>query len=143
MQRLRLWLIAIAIGVLAGCATQNVSHAPGADLSSIKTIYVQKLPADQRGIEKLFARQLNEWGYQATMGIEAKPATPVDAVLTYEDHWLWWSVRMFMWRLYVEIRDGQTGALLASAEQPGSTAEYVPPEAMVKAVLKSVLKRSD
>lgn len=143
MQGLQPWPIIVAASLLVGCGTPSATYSPGADLSRVRTVYVQKLPADQRGIEKLFVRQLNEWGYQATTGIEAKPATPVEAVLTYEDRWRWWSVRMFMWRLNVEIRDGQTGALLASAEQPGSTAEYVPPEEMVKAVLKLVLKRSD
>jgi hypothetical protein len=140
MQGLRLWLIVVAVSLLVGCGTQRVSHSPGADLSKAKTFYVQKLPADQRGIEKVFARQLNEWGYQATTGVEAKPAAPVDAILTYEDRWRWLSYRMFMSRLNVEIHDGRTGALLASAEQPGSTAEDVPPEQMVKAVLQLVLK---
>ena len=107
MPRLRLWLITATIGMLAGCGTPSVTYSPSADLSRGQTFYVQKLPADQRGIEKLFARQLNEWGYQATTGIEAKPATPVDAILTYKDRWLWLSHRMFMSRLNVEIRDGK------------------------------------
>jgi hypothetical protein len=141
MSGLRLWSIVVAVCLLVGCGTESVSYSPGADLSTAKTFYVQKLPADQRGIEKLFARQLNEWGYQATTGVEAKPAAPVDAIVTYQDRWLWLSYRMFMSRLNVEIRDGRTGALLASAEQPGSTAENVSPEGMVKAILQAALKR--
>lgn len=143
MPRMRLWLITATIGMLAGCSTPSVTYSPSADLSQARTFYVRKLPADQRGIEKQFAWQLNEWGYQATTGIEAKPATPVDAILTYEDRWRWFGGRMFMWRLNVQIFDGHTGALLASAEQPGSTAEYVPPEQMVKAVLQLALKIPD
>jgi len=143
MPRMRLWLIAATIWMLAGCGTPSVTHSPGADLSQARTFYVQKLPADQRGIEKQFARQLNEWGYQATTGTEAKPATPVDAVLKYEDRWRWFGGRLFMWRLNVQIFDGHTTALLTSAEQPGSTAESVPPEEMVKAVLQLALKRTD
>ena len=65
----------------------------------------------------------------------------MDAIVTYQDRWLWLSYRMFMSRLNVEIRDGRTGALLASAEQPGSTAEDVSPEGMVKAILQAALKR--
>lgn len=141
MSGLRLWSIVVAVSLLVGCGTQGVSYSPGADLSKAKTFYVQKLPADERGIEKLFARQLNEWGYQATAGIEAKPTTPVDAIVTYQDRWWYLGGRMFMWRLNVQIFNGHTGALLASADQPGSTAELVSQEEMVGAILQAVLKR--
>lgn len=140
MQRLRLWLIAIAIGVLAGCATQNVSHAPGADLSSIKTIYVQKLAADQRGIDLLFVKQLNEWGFKATSGAAEKPAEPVDALLTYQDRWAW-DITMYMLRLNVQIRDAQTGSIIASAESMRPSLERLSPPEMVKEVLQAALKR--
>jgi hypothetical protein len=140
MQRLRLWLIAIAIGVLAGCATQNVSHAPGADLSSIKTIYVQKLAADQRGIDLLIVKQLNEWGFKATSGAAEKPAEPVDALLTYQDRWAW-DITMYMLRLNVQIRDAQTGSIIASAESVRPSLERLSPPEMVKEVLQAALKR--
>ena len=140
MQRMRFWLIVVAIGLLAGCATQNVSHAPGADLSKAKTFYVQKLSADQRGIEQLFAKQLNQWGYQATAGTTDKPAAPVDAIVTYQDRWAW-DITMYMLRLNVQIRDGESGTILASAESYRPSLERLAPEEMVKEVLQAALKR--
>jgi hypothetical protein len=140
MLRIRLWLIAIAIGLLTGCATHSVSHAPGADVSTIKTIYVQKLPADQRGIDLLFVKQLNEWGYKATGGAAEKPAEPVDALLTYQDRWAW-DITMYMLRLNVQIREGQTGAIVASAESMRPSLERLSPPEMVKEVLQAALKK--
>lgn len=140
MQRLRLWLIVAALAVVAGCATQNVSHAPGADVGTIKTFYVQKLAADQRGIDQLFVKQLTAWGFKAISGTEDKPATPVDAILTYQDRWMW-DITMYMLRLNVQIRDGQTGAIIASAESYRPSLERLDPPDMVKEVLQAALKR--
>ena len=140
MQRLRLWLIVAAMAFVAGCATQNVSHAPGADVGTIKTFYVQKLAADQRGIDQLFVKQLSAWGYTATAGVEEKPAVPVDAILTYQDRWMW-DITMYMLRLNVQIRDGQTGAITANAESYRPSLERIDPPEMVKEVLQAALKR--
>lgn len=140
MQRTRLWLLALAIGGLAACATQNVSHAPGTDVSTIKTIYVQKLPADQRGIDLLIVKQLNEWGYKAAGGTADKPAERVDALLTYQDRWAW-DITMYMLRLNVQIRDGQSGSIVASAESVRPSLERLSPPEMVKEVLQAALKK--
>ena len=140
MQRLRLWLIVAALGVFAGCATQNVSHAPGADLGSAKTFYVQKLAADTHNIDQLFVNQLKQWGYQAATGTAEKPTVPVDAIVTYQDRWMW-DITMYMLRLNVQIRDGQTGAIVASAESYRPSLERLDPPEMVKEVLQAALKR--
>jgi len=140
MQRLRLWLIVTAPGELASCSTQSVSHAPGAELGTFKTFYVQKLAADQRGIEQLFVKQLTAWGYTATSGAADRPATPVDAIVTYQDRWAW-DITMYMIRLNVQIRDAQTGAIVASAESMRPSLERRDPPEMVKDVLQAALKR--
>jgi len=140
MQRLRLWLIVAALGVLAGCATQNVSHAPGADLGTMKTFYVQKLPADQRNVDLLFVKQLSAWGYTATAGTADKPAAPVDAIITYQDRWAW-DITMYMIRLNIQVRDGKSGDIMASAESMRPSLERLDPPEMVKEVLQAALKR--
>jgi hypothetical protein len=140
MQRLRLWLLVAALGVLAGCATQNVSHAPGTDLGTMKTFYVQKLPTDQRGIEQLFVKQLSAWGYTATAGTADKPAAPVDAIITYQDRWAW-DITMYMIRLNIQVRDGKSSDIMASAESMRPSLERLDPPEMVKEVLQAALKR--
>jgi hypothetical protein len=54
--------------LLAACATVNSAKAPDADLGKLKTFYVARLPADERGIEKLIANRLKVMGYQSTSG---------------------------------------------------------------------------
>jgi len=140
MLKIRLILLAALIALAAGCATHNVTHAPGADLGNVKTFYVQKLSEDQRGIDLLFVTQLNEWGYQAVTGTAEKPATAVDAIVTYQDRWMW-DITMYMLRLNVQIREGQSGAIVASAESYRPSLERVSPPEMVKEVLQAALNR--
>lgn len=57
--------LVLACAVLTGCASMQATKAPGTDLSKLKTFYVAKLAADERGIEKLISARLDTMGYQA------------------------------------------------------------------------------
>src|SRR5215471_18793724 len=97
----------VLVLLLAGCATNKASHAPDADLHKLKTFYVAKLPADDNGVEKLIAKRLNVLGYQCTSGDAQTPPATVDAVVTYQDHWMW-DITMYMIKLDIQIHDGAT-----------------------------------
>lgn len=135
----RCLMVALAIAV-TGCASLNASHSPTADLGKVKTFYVQKLPADKRGIEQLIATQLTRWGYQASAGVTDQPPAPVDAIVTYQDRWMW-DITMYMLRLTVQVRDGATGTILGSAESYRPSLQRRSPEEMVEETLKAALKR--
>lgn len=125
---------------LSGCATTGAQKAPGADLTQLKTFYVTKLPADERGIEKLVAARLTEMGFEATSGIEPKPSQTADALVTYQDRWMW-DLTMYMIRLNVQIRDGRTGSILATGESMRPSLQRKSPEGMVQEVLTEIFKQ--
>jgi hypothetical protein len=74
--------------LISGCASLSVNMAPNTNLDSLETFYVQKLPADERGIERLISDQLNLFGLKSTWGTSETPPEPVDAIVTYQDKWM-------------------------------------------------------
>jgi len=131
--------VLLLVMVMAGCATNKASHAPDADLHKLKTFYVARLPADENGVEKLIAKRLNVLGYQCTSGDAQTPATPVDAVVTYQDRWMW-DITMYMIKLDIQIHDGATGAILANGEVVRPSLQRKSPEGMVEETLGVIFK---
>src|SRR5690242_21668455 len=98
MNRLMRTGLAALLLLLSGCATNNAVKAPDANLGRLKSFYVVRLPADERGVEKLIAARLSAMGYQSSSGEAASPPAPVDALVTYQDRWMW-DITMYMIKL--------------------------------------------
>jgi hypothetical protein len=129
----------LPILILAACATSNASRAPDANLGKLKTFYVVHHPEDGNGIEKLIAARLVTMGYQSTSGDAPKPAEPVDAVVTYQDRWMW-DITMYMIKLDIQIHDGTSDAILAKGQVMRPSLERKSPEGMVEETLGVIFK---
>lgn len=129
----------LAAGVLlGGCATSLDSETmPGVNLSAFKTFYVRKLPADGRGVERLISERLVAMGKRSTYGAEFKPPQPVDAIVTYQDRWMW-DLTMYMLELSIQLRDPQNDVQLASGHSMRTSLVRKSPEEMVKEVLDQI-----
>lgn len=125
--------------LLAACATETASRAPDTDLSRLKTFYVVRLPADHHGIQELICARLQQLGYRSTWGDARTPPSPVDAIVTYQDRWMW-DITMYMIRLDVQVRDGGTGAILAYGEVQRPSLERKSPQGMVEQTLGELFK---
>lgn len=134
-------LLAITVGLMSGCITQLKSDiAPGTDLANIKKFYVVRLPADQRGVEKLIADRLNLMGHTATSGEAAAIPADAEAIVTYQDKWMW-DITMYMIELNVQIRNPKSNIAIASGHTlRTSLARKSPPE-MVEEVLTDMFKK--
>ena len=139
MKRLMRIGLSLPILMLSACATNNATRAPDANLTKIKTFYVARLPADERGIEKLIAARLTKMGYQSSSGDAPKPAEPVDAIVTYQDRWMW-DITMYMIKLDIQIHDGSSGAVLAKGEVMRPSLQRKSPEGMVEETLGVIFK---
>lgn len=126
------------IFMFAACAspTLEAKKMPGADLSPLKTVYVEKLTADERGIDQLIASQLTRMGFAVTNSVTA---SQVDAIVTYQDRWMW-DITMFMVQLSIQVRDGQTKMVLANGQSWRPSLERKSPEEMVEEVLTAIFK---
>lgn len=110
-----------AVGLLAatlllgGCSTTSLESEsmPGVNLSALRTFYVRKLPQDGRGVERLISDRLTAMGKISSYGPSPTPPQPVDAVVTYQDRWIW-DFTMYMLELNIQIRDPSNDVQLAS-----------------------------
>lgn len=141
MNRFRgLSLLALFLLLAVGCSsTLEAKKTPGTDLSRLKTYYVQKLPADGRGVEQLLADRLTVMGFIATSGASDTPLSPVDAIVTYQDKWMW-DITMYMIQLSVQIRDPQSRTVLATGHSMRTSLVRKDPEGMVEEVLQEIFK---
>lgn len=132
---LLLFLFAIS---LTGCANRATAKVdPTADLKSMKTMHVVKIPNETAEIDRLIADDLRRRGYTVTTGTE-KPGS-VDAVVTYVDKWMW-DITMYLLELTITIREPKTDFPLATGNSlHGSLTRKSPPE-MVEEVMGNIFK---
>ena len=136
--------LTLALSVLlltTGCASSlQAKKMPGTDLSKLKTFYVQKLAADGRGIEQVIANRLTYMGFTAASGASETPSSPVDAIVTYQDKWMW-DITMYMLQLSIQLRDPQTRMVLAIGDSMRTSLIRKSPEGMVDEVLTEIFKK--
>ncbi|WP_438479911.1 hypothetical protein [Oleiharenicola lentus] len=145
MKPLRLFaslLLVISAAFLSGCITKlNSEISPGTDLAAINKVYVVRLEKDERGVEKLIADRLSLLGKQATSGERAGIPADVDAIVTYQDKWMW-DITMYMIELYVQIRKPKTEIALATGHSMRTSLVRKSPPEMVDEVITDIFKKS-
>jgi len=130
---------AFMVFTLTGCIANLESKRPaGTDLSNLRTFYIQKLPEEGRGVERMLADRLSQMGYVASYGIDG-PATPVDAIITYKDDW-WWDLSWYLLQLDIQIRDPQTKLILATGHSKRTSLVRKSSDEIVEDVLNETLK---
>ena len=134
---------AFALVIISGCVnTELIADIdPTADLSTLQSFYVARFPSDDRGIETMIAAELTSMGKSAKSGHEPKPPAPVDAVVTYEDKWMW-DLTMYMLELSIDLRDTETNYKFANARSYRTSLARKSPEEMVKEVLGKLFEES-
>jgi hypothetical protein len=101
---------------------------------------VVRLDADKRGIEKLISDRLNVMGYKATAGEKTAVPDDAEAIVTYQDKWMW-DITMYMIELNVQVRQPKTDIAMATGHSlRTSLARKSPPE-MVEEVLTDLFKK--
>lgn len=128
----------IALGFTACVSNLEARKTPGADLSNLKTFYVQRLAGEGRGVERLITDRLIQMGFVASYGSDG-PANPVDAIVTYKDQW-WWDLSWYMIQLDVQIRDAQTTLILANGQSIRSSLVRKSSDEMVDEVLTELFR---
>ena len=136
---LQILLAGFVLATMSGCVnTELVADIdPSADLTGLETFYVAKFDPDERGIEAIIAAQLNAMGKTATSGPSPTPPSPVDAVVTYQDKWMW-DISMYMIELTVELRDPETNYKFATGRSYRTSLARRSPEEMAAEVLGEI-----
>lgn len=122
---------------LASCASTDLEIAPGTDLAAIQSVFVERLPADERGVNRVLVDDFRRRGIEASTGeIDGAPEG-VDAILTYEDRWMW-DITMYMLELKVVLRNPENRFPLGSAETYRPSLQRRSTERMVAEVLDTL-----
>lgn len=133
-------ILALVVGLMSGCMTQlNSNITPGTDLKGLKKFYVVRLPADQRGIDRLIADRLNLMGRQATNGDKSGMPEDTQALVTYQDKWMW-DMTMYMIELNIQLRQPKTEIAIASGHSMRTSLVRKSPPEMVEEVLTDMFK---
>ena len=129
----------VLLGLGSGCAVNRATATVDkpAALAGLKTMYVSKLDADERGINVLIADKLRTRGYVVATGSE-KPVD-VDALVTYKDKWMW-DITMYMLELTITIRDPKNDFPLATGNSFHTSLTRKSPAEMVDEVIENILK---
>ena len=130
-----LFLFAVCMTGCANRATAKVD--PTADLKSMKSMHVVKIPNETAGIDTLIADDLRRRGYTVTTGTE-KPDS-VDAVVTYVDKWMW-DITMYLLELTIMIREPKTDFPLATGNSLHASLTRKSPPEMVEEVMGNIFK---
>lgn len=121
---------------ISGCVN-NVVHRTDSpeNLKNIKSIFVEKLPADERGINQLIVNKLVSMGYQATT--EHRQPKNIDAIITYRDKWRW-DMSMYMLSLFIKVKEPDTGFPIASGSSLHTSLTRKTPKGMVSEVITHI-----
>lgn len=135
-------LLVAVVAVSSGCSiTQlNADLSPGAQLSKVKKFYVVHVPEDGRGIDRLIAEQLNRMDRAATYGDKSGIPADVDAIVTYQDRWMW-DITMYMIELNIQLRNPKTEIAIATGHSFRTSLARKSPAGMVEEVLSEIFKK--
>jgi len=125
--------------LMSGCAVNRASASltPGSDLSGFKHYYVVSQPNDKNGVDKLIKERLNKMGFAAAVGPEQTLPYRADAVVTYNDKWMW-DITMYMIELTITVRNPTNNFPLATGNSYHTSLTRKSPEGMVDEVLTNI-----
>jgi hypothetical protein len=133
-------MLVLVAPLFTGCAVNRATATldPSANLNTIKTVYVVKIPEDDGIVDGLIVKKFQSKGYTVTTGTD-KPAN-VDALVTYVDKWMW-DITMYMLELNITIRDPKTDFPLASGDSLHTSLTRKSPTEMVDEVVDNIYKQ--
>jgi hypothetical protein len=142
MKKLFLSLGILACLFVSGCATQQLSATAtaGADLKSLKKVFVVHQPKDERGVDKLIAERLTVLGKQCTFGERSAAPADADAIVTYQDKWMW-DMKMYLLELNVQVRSPKSDIALVSGHSFRTSLVRKSAPEMVEEVLTEMFKK--
>jgi hypothetical protein len=133
-------LLVLASLTLISCASVKSTVAPGKSTTDIKSIYVEHNPEEDRDIDKMIASQLRSRGYRATHGSAAAKPSGVDAVLRYDDQWMW-DITMYLLQLDLKLHESGSNQLVSEASSYRPSLQRKSTDAMVKETLDALLPK--
>jgi hypothetical protein len=125
---------------LTGCANQSTAKLmPGTDINKLKSFYLVQIPDDNKeeNTHSLIKANLEKRGFKVSSGLQTQPPYNADAVVSYEDKWMW-DITLYMMALDIKIKDPSTEAPLAVGHSLHGSLTRKSPTEMVDEVLTNI-----
>lgn len=120
-------------------ACSSVDTRTVVDLSAFKHIYVVRRLTDDRHVDEMLVRELQQLGHEASSGPLTLLPDNADAILTYQDRWEW-DFKTYLIELTFEIHTARTEKKLADGRFYQPTPKAKPPAEVVHELLASLVK---
>ncbi len=96
-------------------ARQISPSSSSAKIAAMRNFYVRQHARDDHNLAADISGELQKSGLRASVGTAKSAPRPVDAVVTYEDRWMW-DITMYMWSLDVQLREPGSDVVLATSK---------------------------
>lgn len=118
LRRLGLGLLVL---LLAGCvgSTSGQLALPKEQVRA-GSYFVERHDKDDRDLATKIANAMQARGLQATAGTAAQRPPEVAYVVTYVDKWMW-DMRMYLYDLRIDLRDGRDQSILGYGQSMQSS----------------------
>lgn len=134
-------VVLLAAHLLSGCANRATARVdPSANLATLKTLHVVKIPEETAGISTLIADKLRTKGYSVTTSTSKE--SDADALVTYIDRWMW-DITMYLLELTITFREAKSDFALASGNSMHASLTRKSPAEMVDEVIDNIFKEAE
>jgi hypothetical protein len=135
-------LLLFAACLLAGCATTvTVNKAPKADLEHLRHIFVEHRLNDNHRLDDLIVQELQRLGYDAAAGPLTMMPPETDAVITYEDVWVF-DFTTHMTALDLKVTDNRRHQPMVEGGISRPSVTRMSPEEMVHLTVLKIFRAS-
>ena len=108
-------LASISLVLLAlACAGTSATPLPDTARSEGAVFFVENHGKDGRQLEQIIVRTLRARGLDAVGGARGTRPGSVGFLVSYEDRWAW-DMRTYLLMIQIDIRDLQTGQIVATS----------------------------
>jgi len=132
-------LLAVLIFASSCASSFSSKITPGFTIKDYRTFYVENHAADKRQLDIMIRDEMNRLGLAATAGPASDRPTSVDAVVTYEDRWMW-DITMYMLSLQINVRDASNEILIATGKTAYTSLNRESPDYMAREILTAIFR---
>lgn len=132
-------LLAVFVSA-SGCSSSfSTKVTPGVNIKDYKTFYVENHAADKRSLDVVIRDEMRRLGLAATAGPPANRPPNVEALVTYEDRWMW-DITMYMMSLQIDIRSTSNNLLIATGKTSYTSLNRESPDYMAREILTTIFR---
>ncbi len=131
-------VLLLLLALLTGCTSSlTTRQAPKADLSQLRHIFVEHRLNDNHRLDELIVQELRSLGYEAVAGPLTMMSPETDALVTYEDEWVF-DFTSHLTTFSITVADNRRHQMLAEGRYYRPSVTHMSPDEMVHLTVAKV-----